>query len=325
MVTVAAGLIVLAELVVPVLTAATASALSCSGTLTVRANGNAVGAEATAGTRVRVSVLTANLSPECLAWQSYGDWLWLELYDQTTGQRLLFLYAGCRCTVSALVTSQSTTTHTYVAYIAGDSATNPPPHIAITSNTAAVTWVAPPPVQQVQLLGNPSLLCLHNGDQRVADNTVEGVRTFVYTSQPSVQETDVCFRAATASQGFGGLVKIAPAAPSVTGVQVPSPGLSSLGTPSSDTNSLACTTTTSPANQVPGLHPMAHGGIATVSYLFDTYLNGSAAWACIQVGSTNVRVVVPIGAPSQPTVAGLGTPLVVSAYVVTFYPDPGTP
>lgn len=157
--------------------------------------------------------------------------------------------------------------------------------------------------------GRESSLCkTQPGQQQVTDSTVEGVHTSVYFSTPTATEVDVCFRAETSpGTGYGGLVAIKPTVPGVSGTP---------GVPTTDVAGSACSTAA--PNAVPGTHPMASGSTAGVPYAFDTYSNGSsAAWVCVQVGSTvNTRVLVPVSAPSV-----TGVP---PSYLVTFYPDAGT-
>src|SRR5205823_1405166 len=108
-------------------------------------------------------------------------------------------------------------------------------------------------------------------------STIEGAHVKLYTLQRSSQEVDVCFRVDDSSLGVGsgGEVVITDALPQVGGV-----GLPTLGVPSVDNNSSACSSTS--GNLVPGSHPVASGQILGFSYLFDTYLNNSAAWVCLQ-------------------------------------------
>lgn len=63
---------------------------------------------------------------------------YLEIFDQTTGVRVQSCATGTSCSVP--VTYNYATTHTYIAYRAGYSTTNPPPNIARTTNTQTVTW-----------------------------------------------------------------------------------------------------------------------------------------------------------------------------------------
>lgn len=149
-----------------------------------------------------------------------------------------------------------------------------------------------------------SSTCQFNGGQQVADTTVEGVRTFVYVWRPSPTTAAVCFRAQdSAGAGAGGMVLVTPSVPGAT-----------VGVPSSDADGSACASTT--PNAVPGAHPMATGGVAGQPFAFDTYSNGtSAAWVCVQVGSTvDTRVMLPVS-------ARVGSP----GNEVSFFPDPGTP
>ena len=170
------------------------------------------------------------------------------------------------------------------------------------SDTATGTWVDPlPPSSSIA-----SSAC--DSGLQVIDSTNEGVRTKVYTRQPSSQETDVCVRVSNGTNGvgFGGEFVITPTLPGVNNIP---------GPPTRDSNSSACSTTT--PNGVPGSHPASSGGIAGVTYLVDTYSSANAAWVCLSVGSTNVRVIVPISVPS-PFVPPPGAQ-------VNFVPDPGTP
>lgn len=67
----------------------------------------------------------------------------IEIYDQGTGQRVQSCTTGSTCSVD--VASAVDATNTYVAYLAADSATAPPPNVQATSNTATVTWVTENP------------------------------------------------------------------------------------------------------------------------------------------------------------------------------------
>jgi len=75
---------------------------------------------------------------------------WLEIYDQSTGGSVAICGSGSSC--SASVSQSSATTHSYIAYVAGYSTTNPPPSVQATSNSLAVTWLA------VSLSASPTLL-----------------------------------------------------------------------------------------------------------------------------------------------------------------------
>lgn len=170
------------------------------------------------------------------------------------------------------------------------------------SDIATGTWVDPlPPSSSIA-----SSAC--DAGLQVVDSTNEGVRVKVYTRQPSNQETDVCLRVSNGTNGvgFGGEFVITPALPSVQNIP---------GPPTRDSNSTACSTTT--PNGVPGSHPASGGGIGGVTYSVDAYSAANAAWVCLSVGSTNIRVVVPISVPS---------PFVPPPSAqVNFVPDPGTP
>ncbi len=137
------------------------------------------------------------------------------------------------------------------------------------------------------------------------------MRTFVYPYQPSSDETWVCARVedTTSGEGFGGRLEVTPdgVVPSVSG---------GVSVPATDSNSTLCTATTDPPNQVPGPHPISSGGILTVEYLLDAYAGGSEAWLCLQAGSTELRVVVPVEDP---------VPGVEFGTAVTWEPDEGTP
>lgn len=151
--------------------------------------------------------------------------------------------------------------------------------------------------------------CQDAGGDRVIDSTAAGVRTFVYVHQPTTDEVWVCARVeeTATGEGYGGRLEATPADadPQVTGV----PGI-----PSTDSDSTACTTTT--PNDVPGSHPIAYGGVGSVDYMVDAYADDSEAWVCLQVGSSDHRVVVPLGS---------GSPDVQFGTVASWHPDEGAP
>lgn len=157
-----------------------------------------------------------------------------------------------------------------------------------------------------------SKLCEFNDGPRIVDVTNEGVRTFVYTYQPSADEAWICARVEDTStgEGYGGRLEATPADadPQVTGLP---------GTPTTDSDSTACKDTTDPSNEVPGNHPISSGGVATVDYMIDAYANDSEAWLCLQVENQGLRVLVPLGSDDGSAVSA-GT-------IATWWPDPGTP
>ncbi len=158
----------------------------------------------------------------------------------------------------------------------------------------------------------PSQDCELNGGTRVVDSTTEGVYTKLYTHQPSSDEVWVCTRVEDtgSGDGYGGKLVIdsSGADPEISGGGV--------GTPSTDGDSTACTTTSDPPNLVPGNHPIAHGGIGPVDYMVDAYANGQEAWLCLEADSAATRVVVPFEEPN-PSVS-LGT-------VIAWHPDEEPP
>jgi hypothetical protein len=189
-----------------------------------------------------------------------------------------------------------------VGVVSGDG------HVNLTAIPQASAPPPPPPLI-------PSSNC--DAGTQVTNSTVEGVHVKLYTRQPSSTEVDVCFRAedlTLGGVGVGGEAVITDALPQISGVGVPSIGL-----PTVDNNSSACKDNQA-TNQVPGTHPVADLSVAGVHVLLDTYLNSSAAWVCVQVGTlVNDRVVVPIAVPNLPVPSVTGGP------TVHFYPDPGTP
>lgn len=243
------------------------------------------------------------------------------IVDETTGT---YFNTSCisTCTVSDSHDPVGTLyeSHVYYAFAYG---CGPSSCVEYAESTrVVVTWTSGDPgVVDTSTAGAYSASCLANGGETVADNTVEGVHTFVAVDNQSPNEVDVCFRAESGGTGVGGMIAITPAAPSVTPPGVSNVTLPGLGVPSTDGNAQACTTTTSPANQVPGTHPIATGTVVSVSYLLDAYLNDTQAWVCLRVGTAvDTRIVVPISVPGTPG-ATLYPGSVSVGYVVTFYPD----
>ena len=171
--------------------------------------------------------------------------------------------------------------------------------VILTPGTVVNSVDLPPPSDY------PSGDCKFLGGQQVVDTTAQGVEVYLYTYQVSTEQVHVCWRADSGGTGVGGKLVIS--------TEVPSAG--SVGAPSVDGNASACTTTTSPPNQVPGSHPVTSGGVAGVPYSFDAYTDGgSTAWACVQVGSAvTKRVIVPLSVTGPSGDA-----------VVAWYPDEGT-
>ena len=165
--------------------------------------------------------------------------------------------------------------------------------------------------------GPPSVTCQVYGGTTIVDNSVEGVRTALWTLVRSTNRVDVCFRVEAPGASGGGVISITPVAPSVSvgGVGVPT-----LGVPSVDSNGSACSTTT--PNSVPGTHPVTGGTVAGVPYAFDAYSNATAIWVCLQAGVVNDRVVIPV---TPPTIGGIPAVGISTGYDVVFYPDPDTP
>ncbi len=65
---------------------------------------------------------------------------YLQIFDQSTGARVVACGSGTVCTAN--VSYSYSTTHNYVAYIAGLGSYNPPPNIEDTSSPVSVTWRA---------------------------------------------------------------------------------------------------------------------------------------------------------------------------------------
>jgi hypothetical protein len=178
------------------------------------------------------------------------------------------------------------------------------------------TWTftpVPPVDPSGRTFGFASRTCQNGDGTRVVDLTSQGVHTKLYTLSPSSDEVDVCFRVedADTGEGYGGMFAVTPTVPSVS--------TGGFGVPSSDDEATACTTTTSPPNEVPGSHPAVFGGVGPADVLADAYANADSVWVCLQVGPTpsvDKRVIVPVGS---------GTVTINPGTQVTFYPDPGTP
>jgi hypothetical protein len=202
--------------------------------------------------------------------------------------------------------------------------------------------------------GLASSTCAARGGTVLTDTTNEGVRTFVYAYE-SASEVDVCFRAeqTPSGPGVGGMVAITPTVPqaAVNGVQppsvepppigVPTIGTPTVGTPTLDANGSYCTTppSGSPANALPGAHPVSAGTLpGGTTWAFDAYSDAaSTAWVCVRVGTlVNERVVVPIAPPTAvlptlplpavtlPTVTNPSVDI-TPGYDVTVVPDADTP
>lgn len=169
--------------------------------------------------------------------------------------------------------------------------------------------VVEPPV------GLPSSTCEQDPDAlQLLDAFSLGAHVKAYALRVSTTELAVCVRAEDPDgTGIGGKVSIAPALP---GADVTGIGLPTIGVPTTDTDSDACSATT--PNQVPSPHPATAGTILGLPFLFDTYLNGSGAWVCLQaVTATGTRVIVPF---TPPTVGTIGVD-VTPAYVLTIELD----
>lgn len=166
--------------------------------------------------------------------------------------------------------------------------------------------------------GTPSSICQTDNGQQIADLTTQGVHVKVYVNYglpgASTVGAAVCYRIdAPDGTGVGGRIAILPAAPDVdiTGVGVPT-----IGVPSTDTNSTACSTTT--PNGVPGTHPISSGSVLGVPYMIDAYSGPTGSWVCIQLPNTvSTRVVVPTTSP----ITGTPDVTVTPAYVVTISRD----
>ena len=250
------------------------------------------------------------------------------IYDETANVFLGDMPCGsstCTATDSHVVTGALSESHTYYAWVDTWGCPGGSCDEYATSAKITVTWVGDDPGGvRVEPAGGYSSSCATNGGQRVLDNTVEGVHTFLYTRQPSATEVDVCFRAESGSTGVGGMFVITPATPGVRPPGLSSVTLPGVGVPSNDSDSLACATTTEPPNRVPGSHPMAFGGVGPVQYLVDSYLSDAEAWVCLQVGTeVDTRVVVPLTVSGTPG-ASIDPGTVSIGYLVTFYPDSGT-
>src|SRR5207248_1133195 len=120
------------------------------------------------------------------------------------------------------------------------------------------------------------------------ENTTEGVHTRVFTRMPSSQELDVCVRVGSVDTGlgYGGEFAVTPTTPgaSVSPGVTPPTVTPTVGVPTTDSNGGLCNTTT--PNQAPGTHPLVQVSVlGVVPVLLDSYLNSSAAWVCVQVGS----------------------------------------
>jgi len=115
-----------------------------------------------------------------------GSGLDIEIFDHTTGTLLGSCTSGSTCSASNEQTAN--TTHTYIAYVAGPSSSDPPPSIAATSTPVAVTCV-----------GVPSSAC-SAAQPVVFDGWVAGEHVML-RALTSGSQTIVCYSAFTAATG----------------------------------------------------------------------------------------------------------------------------
>jgi hypothetical protein len=107
---------------------------------------------------------------------------------------------------------------------------------------------------------------------------------------PSNAQTEwVCYRVSNPSSGsFGGRLD-------VTGAST------SAGTPTIDSSTSACATTS--GNIIPPPHPVLSGTVVSQAFLVDDYATSNQVWVCLTAGGVNDRVVVPLPGASSPQVA----------------------
>ena len=182
----------------------------------------------------------------------------IQLFDKASGVRLASCATGVMCT--AVATSAVPTTRSFVAYVAAESLTAPPPFVQAASELS-VMWGPSSP-------GPWSTSCT-SPTTTIVDTETEQLKV----QQVSEDETWVCFRQSSNAEWIGGRVTII--SPSVAYPPV-----------TADDQSTACTTT--PGNQAPGPHPL----IAQEGVAFDTYANATEAWVCLTTDQLFPRVVV---------------------------------
>ncbi len=92
---------------------------------------------------------------------------YLGIYDATTGASVAICGTGTTC--SASVTQASATTHSYRAYVASYSTTNPPANIQAASSYVTVTWRS----ISVSLSANPTTLAIGSATTLTASTSAD--------------------------------------------------------------------------------------------------------------------------------------------------------
>jgi len=183
----------------------------------------------------------------------------IHIFDDQSGLLVVSCATGMTC--SAPVTSATSQTKTYTAYIGSPSATAPPAFTQAQSQTT-VTWgpggVGP---NSASCAGGTTV---HNSPEALVQHT-----------SPNPDETWVCFRVANRQGG-----RVAVVAPSI------SPSIVTV-----DQNTAECA---KPGNDAPGPHPLVDDTTEGTPYTVDTYAKGTAASVCVTVGDTLVRVGVAV-------------------------------
>lgn len=139
--------------------------------------------------------------------------------------------------------------------------------------------------------GYPSDDCA--GGSVLADSFAGGTYTRVHTRQPDPSTTWVCYRTEGAGVMVGGKLIVT------------SPGATTPGIPSTDTDASVCASR--PGNAVPGPHPTLAGSVGDpadpstyVPFFTDVHATTSAATLCLGVGTTGRQVTVPLPQGATP-------------------------
>lgn len=131
----------------------------------------------------------------------------------------------------------------------------------------------------------------------IFDGYVGGVYVKLAYTQPTSSSGRICFRIDDGSTiRRGGALSYNTAA------------IAPVGLPSVDSNAGACQATA--GNVLPGPHPLVNGTAGGVQVYLDNWSNGSQAWTCLRVGTTAVRLIVPVSAPGAPVTLELDGPTV---------------
>jgi hypothetical protein len=130
-------------------------------------------------------------------------------------------------------------------------------------------------------------------DGYAGSGTLLRLRVQAATGSPAT--TWVCYRATSGSApDIGGRFDVVGA----TASAIP---------PSNDSSSQACQNTI--PNAVPGVHPLVSGTLLSQAFTFDAYSATGVVWVCAQVGSQQVRVLVPEpGATAPHVVSNVDSP-----------------